>query len=123
MKELLMALKKNGYKPFDSEREATIFLLECYEKIANYVKAVYMQNWDNIVSRETLDPTDMRDRIEEVDRRRTIVHDNALNAINQLNRLGNLNGVGSIINIDTTNRRIAAKEIGEFVNQTFNDNL
>jgi hypothetical protein len=123
MKELLKALELNGYKPFDSQKEAHDFLLERYEKIENYVHTVYMQHWNNISVRRRLSDDEMRREIERIDRNRTMVHNAAMDAINQLNRLGNMFGIEKVVDIDTIDRKVAARGIGEFVLETFKKQL
>lgn len=94
----------------------------CVEDMVDYYKAVYMLDHQIIVWKSTLDNQEYRERLEDGDRRRRILHDAAISSLSVANRLAQGLGLQPITNYDPQEeyRGYVGDAIFEYVENTVN---
>lgn len=123
-KALLAKLKETNYEFFDNDREEAFEFLETRLKaLPKYVNTVVKESIMLPIWRDRYDGQELRDKIQDMDAKRKIVHDKAIASLTALNRLSQNLGLGLFADIDTNDRHAVAEYVGEAVNIVYNEGI
>ena len=129
--ELINAIKLSP-KLKEEKADDFEFLINRLEKLPNYVNRVYMMNLKMPILRAKYDePSELEYHIRELDEKRRIAHDSAIDACKQINRMAKTYNCQNLfcpielenVAIDSDLRHNIAVFIGEFVNEVFKDEI
>ena len=105
----------------ETERDDYDFVLKRMLIFSDYVNQVYKMQIEMSVVHDRLSGDDVPAKIQEVDRKRRGLHDQAIDAVNQLNRLCGSYNVEPLFDGDTGDRQAVAEFCMEAV-KCFFDN-
>lgn len=105
----------------ETERDDYDFVLKRMLIFSDYVNQVYKMQIEMSVVHDRLSGDDVPAKIQEVDRKRRGLHDQAIDAVNQLNRLCDSYNVEHLFAGDTGDRQAVAEFCMEAV-KCFFDN-
>ena len=87
--------------------------------LSSYVDAVYMMEISIPIILARYEGEEVRDRIQELDRRRRMKHERAITAVKRLNRFAEMEQVNLIFSGDTSDRYAIADFCQACVNEFF----
>lgn len=124
IKTIIDELNATDYELFDgSKDDAMDFLSRQLIAFPKYANIVIKEQIMTPIWRNRCEGQDLRDRIQDMDSKRRICHENAISATNILNRLSKNLNLPAFADIDTADRHAVAEFVGGFVNEMYNNGI
>lgn len=119
-RNIIKKLKETNYAMFDGNKdEALDFIGEQLNAFPNYANTVINQQILTPIIYAREEGENLRDKIQDLDNKRRLAHESAINSVNILNRLSKNLGLEPFADIDTTDRYIVADFVGQYVSQIY----
>ena len=117
---ILAKLEETGYAMFDGDKDDALGFIEGrFGNFVDYANAVIRQQYMQPILYAKYEGQDLRDRVEELDRRRKSCHDCAIDGINMLNRFSKALGLEPFSDVDTSDRHAVADFVGDYVGELY----
>lgn len=118
---LIRAMQAQNFEQFfdGDAKDAYETLTSAMESLVNYQNAVIAMETQMRLLRFTKEGQDFRDAVQQLDTNRRYKHDAAIANLNILNRICDAYETERICPIDTSDRYEAAKFIGEWCNEMY----
>ena len=120
---LLARLKETDYDVFDDADEAFEYVEKRLMSFPRYVNIVTEEMIKTEIWNRRYEGQVLRDKKMDIDGKRRILHNSAIDSINQLNRLSESLGLGIFADVDTADRHAVAEYAGQIVNIVYNEGI
>lgn len=119
-KKIIQKLKNTNYELFDGDKDDALdFISDKLDAFPNYANIVINQQIVTPIIYERYEGQEIRDRIEDLDKKRRSAHEQAIDGLNILNKLSNNLGLEPFAKVDTSDRYKVADFVGEYVSQVY----
>lgn len=124
IKAIIDELNATDYELFEGDKnEAMDFLSLQLMAFPKYANIVIKEQIMTPIWRNRYEGQDFRDRVQDIDSKRRICHENAISATNVLNRLSKNLNLPAFADVDVTDRHAVAEFVGGFVNEVYNNGI
>lgn len=112
-KELMDAMRQNGFELFDGNSDDAYDTLErIFMAFVDYANCVIRMQVMVPIWRNRYEGEDLRDKIQEIDHTRRIYHEAAISSLVKLNRLCKMHGLPAYSDTNTSDRYEVADFVG-----------
>lgn len=120
---LLTRLRETDYGAFDDAEEAFEYVEKRLMSFPRYVNIVTEEMIKTEIWNRRYEGQELRDKKMDIDGKRRILHNSAIDSINRLNRLSESLGLGVFADVDTEDRHAVAEYAGQVVNIVYNEGI
>lgn len=121
-KELMDAMRQNGFELFDGNSDDAYDTLErIFMAFVDYANCVIRMQVMVPIWRNRYEGEDLRDKIQEIDCTRRIYHEAAISSLVKLNRLCKMHGLPAYSDTNTSDRYEVADFVGTWISEVYSD--
>ena len=121
---IITQLKATNYELFDGkEDEALDFIGNTLSAFPHFANTIIKQQIMTSIYYNQYEGQDLRNYIQDMDRRRRLAYEPAIRSIIVLNRISAKLGLEPFANIDTTDRHAVEKFVDQYVNEICNQGI
>lgn len=121
-KELMDAMRQNGFELFDGNSDDAYDTLErIFMAFVDYANCVIRMQVMVPIWRNRYEGEDLRDKIQEIDHTRRIYHEAAVSSLVKLNRLCKMHGLPVYSDTDTSDRYAVADFVGTWISEVYSN--
>lgn len=121
-KELMDAMRQNGFELFDGNSDDAYDTLErIFMAFVDYANCVIRMQVMVPIWRNRYEGEDLRDKIQEIDCTRRIYHEAAISSLVKLNRLCKMHGLPAYSDTNTSDLYEVADFVGTWISEVYSD--